>query len=79
MNHLEVSAYKELLNELSYRYEALRHYLDARTPDDKLDGAAPKRYWVKPENIKILRSTKEQRQRAIADLKVILAQISAIK
>jgi len=79
MNHLNNITYKELLDELYNRYITLRKYLDARTPIDKLDGAAPKSYWIKPENIKILCSTKEQRQRAIADLKVILAQISAIK
>ncbi len=79
MNHLTQSEYKELLNELGKRYEELRHCLDSRTPKDKLDGAAVKKYWTNPDNIKILLSDRVQRQRAVADMKVILAQISGIK
>lgn len=79
VNHLDNATYNDLLNELYERYSTLRHYLNARTPKDKLDSAGPKKYWQQPDNIRILLSTKEQRQRAIADLKVILTQISAIK
>lgn len=67
------------MNELIKRYEELRHCLDSRTPKDKFDGAGVKRYWPNPDNIKILLSDKIQRQRAVADMKVILAQISGIK
>lgn len=79
MNHLNSDEYKDLINELSYRYSTLMNVLQVRTPVDKLDGAASRRYWVNPEDIRILKSTKEQRIRAIADLKTVLAQISAIK
>lgn len=79
MNHLTQSEYKELLNELTKRYEALRYCLDSRSPNDKFDGAGIRKYWQNPDNIRILLSDRVQRQRAIADMKVILAQISGIK
>ncbi len=79
MNHLIQSEYKELLNELGKRYEELRYCLESRLPKDKFDGAGVKRYWPNPDNIRIFLSNRAQRQRAVADMKVILAQISAIK
>lgn len=80
MNHLSTAAYDELMAELTNRYEALRHYLKGYQPKDKYDGAGRGgAYWTSPEHIRLLNSSRMQRQRAVADMKVVLAQISAIK
>ena len=80
MNHLSAEEYDELTAELANRYEALRHYLKGYQPKDQYDGAGGRgTYWNNPEDIRLLNSSRLQRQRAIADMKVVLAQISAIK
>ena len=80
MNHLSTAAYDELMSELTNRYEALLHYLKGHPPKDKYDGAGGGgAYWSDPDNTRLLNSSRMQRQRAVADMKVVLEQIAAIK
>ena len=79
MNHLSATAYNDLMDELANRYDAVCHYMKSRPPKDKYDGTGRGgAYWSNPDDIRLLNSSKMQRQRAVADMKVILAQISAI-
>lgn len=80
MNHLSTAAYDELMSELTNRYESLCYYLKGYPPKDKYDGTGGGgAYWPNLDNIRLLNSSRMQRQRAVADMKVVLAQISAIK